>query len=493
MNHDPIFQTLRAETLEQIAEHLNWNPTVSASPAKVFSQLDTAARRDWLDVHRPDLEEHISWVGTPMFSFALGNGKSYSQIVADLAQQLGVEVATGASAAEVEVIILEKLWSDTLARLTVQQREELLSKITEQFGTSVGKELLGFAGLASAQLSGFGVYVLGSTLLGALNSALGLGLGFGVFTGLSSVISLVIGPIGWAALGLYTIRKLGGPNYKKLLPVVILVASERVGGSQQNAQHLASPHQPESTKVASASLTIPEAWKQHRKVSSSKPVNIIPTKAFRRDTPVLTYSKREKTAFRLRPENRELCTLTEEFFPGSHFLDVSDTDQQAILEIQLERAEAEREATRTGREPKQVQSEDRWKERKREETSAQSSKNLKLDEAVGKRSQQYARLLRNLEFDTAAVERIELLAMASRVSQIDEKLGLMNAGQVIYRESIPDTQPKTYEAKAGYDYRIYYYRNGAKVRIRMVGDKGTQESDINQLRRKAASQAAVSK
>ncbi len=80
--------------------------------------------------------------------------------------------------------------------------------------------------------------------------------------------------------------------------------------------------------------------------------------------------------------------------------------------------------------------------------------------------------------------------MAGGSSQIDEKLGLMNAGQVIYRESIPDTQPKTYEAKAGYDYRIYYYPNGPKIRIRLIGDKGTQESDINQLRRETTSRCA---
>jgi hypothetical protein len=32
---------------------------------------------------------------------------------------------------------------------------------------------------------------------------------------LSSAISVMIGPVGWVALGLSAIIKLGGPNYKK--------------------------------------------------------------------------------------------------------------------------------------------------------------------------------------------------------------------------------------------------------------------------------------
>jgi hypothetical protein len=184
--------------------------------------------------------------------------------------------------------------------------------------------------------------------------------------------------------------------------------------------------------------------------------------------------------------------LTDEFFPGIHYLELSETDRQPILELRKERAEAESEARRVDEELKQVRANDARKERKREESAARHSKKrkLKLDAAVQKRRKHCASLLRNLEFDTAALERLELLSMAGEASQIDEKLGLINAGQVAYRDSIPDTQPKTYEAKAGYDYRIYYYRDGARIRIRLIGDKGTQESDINQLRRQTTSRCA---
>jgi hypothetical protein len=61
---------------------------------------------------------------------------------------------------------------------------------------------------------------------------------------------------------------------------------------------------------------------------------------------------------------------------------------------------------------------------------------------------------------------------------------------VVCREAISGTDPKTYEAKPGYDYRIYFYRNGNKVRVRLVGDKDTQGTDTDLLRQKAAGQSA---
>ncbi len=233
MTSDPIFRILAPDVLEQIARYMESSPLVSTSPAKLLSQCDSGAQQTWLDAHRLELERHISWVGTPIFSYALGNAKSYHEIVTDVAAQVGVPVSSSMSTMKIETNLLQKLWADVLSRLSQQEREALLAKaeaLAAQYGTSAKKEMVGFAGLAAAQMSGFGVYLLGSTLLGALNSALGLGLGFGAFTGLSSAISVVIGPLGWAALGLYTIKKLGAPNYKKLLPVVILIASQRGGG-----------------------------------------------------------------------------------------------------------------------------------------------------------------------------------------------------------------------------------------------------------------------
>jgi hypothetical protein len=50
--------------------------------------------------------------------------------------------------------------------------------------------------LGAAQLSGFGVYLLASSTIGAFTSLVGVTLSFAFYTGMSSVISVVIGLVG---------------------------------------------------------------------------------------------------------------------------------------------------------------------------------------------------------------------------------------------------------------------------------------------------------
>ena len=83
------------------------------------------------------------------------------------------------------------------------------------------------AALAAAQLSGFGVYLAASTAVGAITGILGIALPFPFYVGMAKAIAVIIGPIGWAALGIAAFYKLGSPNMKKLLPAVLFIAAER--------------------------------------------------------------------------------------------------------------------------------------------------------------------------------------------------------------------------------------------------------------------------
>jgi len=105
----------------------------------------------------------------------------------------------------------------------------------------------------------------------------------------------------------------------------------------------------------------------------------------------------------------------------------------------------------------------------------------KSEAQTNKFRRDYCGLLKNLEFDDDAMQRLFRLDESQR-RPVDDKLGLLNVGSVVYRDAIAGTNPKTYEAKAGYDYRIYFCPNGSKHRIRLIGDKGTQESDLQMLR-----------
>lgn len=85
-----------------------------------------------------------------------------------------------------------------------------------------------------AQLSGFGVDLAASAIVGAITGWLGITLSFGFYTAMSSTISVLIGPVGWASLGLAAIYKAGSPNMKKLLPAVLFVAAERQARSAKD-------------------------------------------------------------------------------------------------------------------------------------------------------------------------------------------------------------------------------------------------------------------
>jgi len=86
--------------------------------------------------------------------------------------------------------------------------------------------MTGFAALTAAQMSGFGVYMLGRPSWVQSTEPWSWSRIWRLYGALLADIDGNC-PIGWAALGLFAVLKLGAPNYKKVLPVVIFIASQR--------------------------------------------------------------------------------------------------------------------------------------------------------------------------------------------------------------------------------------------------------------------------
>lgn len=157
---------------------------------------------------------------------------TYNELLSDIAKRLGVQPDHGTDE-QLEQRIVSKLWNDTLIKLTPEQREELIRKAqeeAEQHGISsatwAGTAALG-GGLVAANLAGFSLYIAASTILGAINGAMGLGLGFGAFMGMSKLISLAIGPAGWVFFVVSLFVGFGGANYKKVIPIVVMITAYR--------------------------------------------------------------------------------------------------------------------------------------------------------------------------------------------------------------------------------------------------------------------------
>lgn len=159
-----------------------------------------------------------------------GGGVSYGDAVRSVAKHLKLKVSPIASAPEVEAMVAQRVFGIILEQLTSEQRLELAENL-ERLAASHGRSFAGqggvLAALTAAQLSGFGIYLAASIAVKALMGFLGITLSFGFYATMSSVISVVIGPAGWATLGFAATYKLGSPNMKKLLPAVLLIAAER--------------------------------------------------------------------------------------------------------------------------------------------------------------------------------------------------------------------------------------------------------------------------
>lgn len=222
---DPIFMLMPSEAIAQVAEYLSYTPVI-ALPEQFGQIVPLDKKLQWFDTNRLKIEDEMRRVGSRTF----GKQRNYVEILSNLAKKMKVKFNANDTVYEIEKAILIKYWNAVLTKLTPEQKQELIKQAEElakKYGKNISNEVVGLSAISIAQLSGFGVYMLASTALGAVNSALSLGLSFGVFMGLSSILSIVIGPTAVAGLGLSIFFKLTAPNYEKILKVVILLVLQR--------------------------------------------------------------------------------------------------------------------------------------------------------------------------------------------------------------------------------------------------------------------------
>lgn len=77
--------------------------------------------------------------------------------------------------------------------------------------------------LGAAQASGFGVYLAATTALGFLTHAVGITLPFAIYSGVTSTIAFLIGPVGWLSAGVWGAWKLTATEWKSLVPAIVYI------------------------------------------------------------------------------------------------------------------------------------------------------------------------------------------------------------------------------------------------------------------------------
>ncbi|WP_300435919.1 hypothetical protein [Christiangramia sp.] len=176
-------------------------------PTKLFNNLNADQKRVFQKLlnKKPgesfDIEKELSAIIKPlkgMFQKKL----TYGEILQKIIKHYNLP-GTNSSVKKMEEQILLHKFQENYDKLSPEEKKKFqdqLNKVLENQNLENSQlASLGTVGaLALAELSGMGLYIMASTLVGGLTSLLGITLPFAFYTGMSSFLAFVTGPVGWA-------------------------------------------------------------------------------------------------------------------------------------------------------------------------------------------------------------------------------------------------------------------------------------------------------
>lgn len=212
---------------------------------RLITNADTTHRMELTKLFYPksnaalapvEIVEEISKAGGhKLVNLLRGHGVSYSTILQDVAKKLKIitlldknqELSEDqVTALESQVVnnILQKVYL-TLDDKQKKEWDKNIQSILSQYQDNSLKKAAGVGGLiALGNLGGFATY----TFLTSSMSALSLGtLSFGAYTTATTILSVVLGPIGIGVISSYAAYAYGKPNYEKLIKFVFRVFALR--------------------------------------------------------------------------------------------------------------------------------------------------------------------------------------------------------------------------------------------------------------------------
>jgi uncharacterized protein YaaW (UPF0174 family) len=192
------------------------------------------------------LIDQLRWNYQPWWSSLFGCEPGYREIIEHVAQHLRVPHYDKRSILDLEIEIAQKVLQMIWEKMTPEQRrkmEDELRKAAQKYDKtgSFASGASMFALLTAARLSGFGVYLLASTSLGALTSTLGITLPFAVYTTMSSAIAVIVGPVGWISAAVIALWSSGKSNKNRLTSAIVYICMLRSKGFLTGSPFVPSP------------------------------------------------------------------------------------------------------------------------------------------------------------------------------------------------------------------------------------------------------------
>jgi uncharacterized protein YaaW (UPF0174 family) len=250
-----VLEKATEEDLAPIVEYLTG--TKDKNGTRLTCELDM--EKIYVDNH-PNHTKYINEIaaeiqlfgGNTWANIPRGRGVPYSEIVMDVASKLKVkyDIKTD-TVSEIEQKVLSSIFEKAYEKMEPKEQEEFWKVMMEGMTELEKRKMKGFANIDTNNIpfsipliafqtaiksSGFLAYQTAVIVANAASKALlGRGLSVATNAGLSKIIGMFTGPIGWVITGLWTLAdliKLAGPAYRVTVPCVLHIAYLRAKQQQ---------------------------------------------------------------------------------------------------------------------------------------------------------------------------------------------------------------------------------------------------------------------
>jgi len=170
----------------------------------------------YYDELSPDYENYPDWIKGAAEAMDMSPSLKYSK---KQARKLGLNYAEMAEE-KIILTLLEKAY-ESMDEEAQKSFDEQVRSVAKKYESNSINNAVGAAGImALGNIGGFATYTFLTTSMSAITMGT---LGFGAYTAATSLLSIILGPIGWAGVGSYAAYTYGSPNYNKLIPIVATI------------------------------------------------------------------------------------------------------------------------------------------------------------------------------------------------------------------------------------------------------------------------------
>ena len=224
-NLNPVLKKASNDDLQYLVEIIAKAMTNSLEKNEVYK------------VNNPNHQKYIDLIADEIRAFGGntianvcrgGEGPEYKEIVCDVADKLNAPYRKENPIEKIEDSILETVLTQALEKMSESEKQKLLKEFGDVVNYSLTGPALTTAFITIFRMGGFKSYQLTVIIANAIVKAvLGHGLRLGANAGLTKIMSILTGPIGWVITGIWTLIDIAGPATRVTIPSVIYVAMLR--------------------------------------------------------------------------------------------------------------------------------------------------------------------------------------------------------------------------------------------------------------------------